>query len=182
MLFVCRFDSSQPMPQVPWPNRATGFVLGVISSVCPPLSSRVAGICSFQVFSSPLPVRWGWGPHFSMCSLCFQLLPGQNWEGPLQATAKFSPISFLIGRSREPWSTAGGAMVQLFCLSVSRRGFRSGTTSHLGTQFRKTFTLPNSWVRLCHWPRLQISKATGWDYCLGSAGGNSVHQDPSAGY
>ena len=46
------------MPQVPWLNRATRFTLGAISSVHLPLSSSVAGLHSFQMFSPALPVRW----------------------------------------------------------------------------------------------------------------------------
>ena len=61
MLFVGGLDSSQLMPQVPWLNRASLFALAAISSAHSPLSLRVAGLHSFQVFSQTLPIRWG--PH-----------------------------------------------------------------------------------------------------------------------
>lgn len=47
---LCGLDSSQPMPQVPWPNKTTGFALGAISSAHLFLGLRVAGSHSFQVF------------------------------------------------------------------------------------------------------------------------------------
>lgn len=61
MLFVGGLESSQLVPQVPWPNGASLFALAAISSAHPPLSLRVAGLHSFQVFSQTLPIRCG--PH-----------------------------------------------------------------------------------------------------------------------
>lgn len=59
-------------------------------------------------------------------------------------------------------------------------GCRAGKT-HLSIQIRQICILPSSWVKACPVLVLQISKATGWDYYLGTAGMNSVCRGPCAG-
>lgn len=185
-------------------NRTTGFVLYVISS-------RIAGLCSFQVFSQALIARCGWRPwsmacramtgsclgmtgrfHFRQLSQIvwtdflvrevqpeshnlhwwgheLALLPGVAGK-PFTASIGFAlsaistaylPLSwrnagvcsfqvFLpalpVKWAWGPWSVAGGAVTQFFCLGVGRPGSRPGRTLCLRSQIRLTCTLPNSLV------------------------------------
>lgn len=42
-LFLSYLNSTRPVSQVPWPNRATGFALLTIASACLSLVYRVSG-------------------------------------------------------------------------------------------------------------------------------------------
>lgn len=121
----------------------------------------------------------GWGPCCAAGGTIW-LLPGQDWEGLFQATPKFSQTGFLIRRSQEPRSAAGWGMAQLFHLGIGRPCSRART--HLETQIRQTCTLWIPWSDCTTHLKLQMSKATGWDYCLGSEGRYSFSQDLSAGH
>ena len=78
--------SHWPMPQVPWPVRATGFAVRTVSSAHPVLHSGPALVRSFWVFSPGLPVWWGWGPCFPVSGA-----PAPTWDGlrrPISGTSQ----------------------------------------------------------------------------------------------
>lgn len=57
MLCIWGLDSSQAAPQVPWPNKAAGFDLQMVSAADQALTSSVAGLSSFLVAPARFP---GW--------------------------------------------------------------------------------------------------------------------------
>lgn len=57
---VYYLNSSCPVPQVLWLNKATGFALQTVSFACPSLELSFAGPHSFQDLSPALWVTWDW--------------------------------------------------------------------------------------------------------------------------
>ena len=120
--------SSQPVPQVPWPNRATGFALRAVSSAHPLLSSSAAVVRSFQVFSPPLPIRWGWGHALQWVGLSVSCL-GRTEKAHSGSSQIF--LNRLSGQQGPGATVCGsGTMAQLFfCLGVGGLDSRASSTS-----------------------------------------------------
>lgn len=78
---LCGFDSGHPVPQVPWPNGATGFALWMISYVCCALCLSAAELSSFQVFLLVFLIWQGWELHSALDCAMTVPLSGVGWGG-----------------------------------------------------------------------------------------------------
>lgn len=126
----CGLDSGWPVPQVPWPDKTTGFAPEVISSAHLPPGSSIAELCSsFKVYVPALPVRWGGGPYSAGDGAVTQFsCLGETGRG----TPQFSLTGFLVGSVWEPCFPAG-KVTQLLCLGMGRPGSRASRTPYVST-------------------------------------------------
>ena len=154
---------------------ATNFVLGATRfATYLPISSRTAGLCSFRVFLSALPVRWG--------PAGTTLLGGQGcdltsaWVELGEPTSGSSSVflnSFSGRRGWAPWSTwwGRGAKTQLLCWMWADQAAGLGDLFIWRPELSRLAPHPSSLARLCQPLGLQQSKLlVGFPVCALQAG------------